>query len=440
MKENYIKPIPKYIVKKIKKYDLKYAPIQDGHIRFYSYLAIWHKELVQVTVAVKNKYKKWYCKQVAIHGLDSEICFVKDMEYCGYVGMGYRVGWYEQGLQKYRNWFESKNWCYAKDKYYNPYAPVVNIEVVDKLPEFKFSHFREYYSAHILKFLRIYRQYPEIEYFMKQGLKRLVNSKMILKLARKDKKFCKWLVNHKDEVNSYQYITAIINAYKNNTTIQYEDIKTRLKYEFKHGDFCQFKQHYICDFNKLIDYIIKQNTSMSNYIDYYNACEHIGLDMGQEKNRFPHDFRHWHDMRIDEYRTAKALADKQERQEMYRKFEEIANKYRLLEKSNSRNYVCIIAKNPYDLINEGKVLHHCVGNMNYDQKFIREESLIFFIRNKDSIDIPFVTLEYSLKTKSILQCYAELDSKPADDVLDFVNNKWLPYANRKLNKILKAVA
>ena len=41
-----------------------------------------------------------------------------------------------------------------------------------------------------------------------------------------------------------------------------------------------------------------------------------------------------------------------------------------------------------ELIKEGNALDHCVGKMNYDQKFAREESLIFFVRNKDNPQIP----------------------------------------------------
>ena len=95
----------------------------------------------------------------------------------------------------------------------------------------------------------------------------------------------------------------------------------------------------------------------------------------------------------------------------------------------------IIAKSPADLIKEGEILHHCVGRMGYDQKFAREETLIFFVRNKDAIETPFVTLEYSLKNHKILQCYADNDTKPTEQVLEFVNNKWLPYANKKIRKI-----
>ena len=80
-------------------------------------------------------------------------------------------------------------------------------------------------------------------------------------------------------------------------------------------------------------------------------------------------------------------------------------------------------------------MHHCVGKMNYDQKFAREETLIFFIRNRLSPNTPFVTLEYSLANHKILQCYGEHDSKPSEDILTYVNKKWLPYANRKLKQI-----
>ena len=73
--------------------------------------------------------------------------------------------------------------------------------------------------------------------------------------------------------------------------------------------------------------------------------------------------------------------------------------------------------------------------MNYDQKFAREESLIFFIRTKEQPNVPFVTLEYSVKQKRVLQCYGYHDTKPDDGVIEFVHKKWLPYANKKLKQI-----
>ena len=101
-------------------------------------------------------------------------------------------------------------------------------------------------------------------------------------------------------------------------------------------------------------------------------------------------------------------------------------------------YICIIAKSPAELIKEGNTLHHCVGRMGYDQKMVREESLIFFIRTVAEPDKPFVTIEYSLSQKKVLQCYGDRNHRPDETVMDFVNKKWLPFANKQLNKIKKA--
>ena len=167
----------------------------------------------------------------------------------------------------------------------------------------------------------------------------------------------------------------------------------------------------------------------------YNACQYLGLDMNEEKNRYPHDFKRWHDIRIDEYRSTKALKDEQERKEFYDKFATVASKYLGLEYDKKSVYIAIIAQKPSDLIHEGEMLHHCVGRMGYDQKFAREESLIFFIRTKEEPEKPLVTVEYSLKDKKVLQCYGDHDSKPNENIMQFVNKKWLPYANRKLKQI-----
>lgn len=186
------------------------------------------------------------------------------------------------------------------------------------------------------------------------------------------------------------------------------------------------------DLEKFMNYIGEQNTNPYSYKDYLRACNYLGLDMSMDKNRYPHDFKRWHDIRIDEYNTAKALKDEQERKKLYAKFAAVASKYLGLEYDKKSVYIAIIAQKPSDLIHEGELLHHCVGRMGYDQKFAREESLIFFIRTKEQPDVSFVTIEYSPKQKRVLQCYGDHDSKPNDSVMEFVNKKWLPYANKKI--------
>ena len=433
MKIDKIKPIPKYIRERIRKLDLKYCPEQKGRTRFYSYLTKNDGELVKVTVAVITRYKTWFCKQVAIRGVDSNHCLVKDMEF-HYIA-GYQVGWHSEGASKHKPWYEDGKWYSAMDDYFNPYAHPVNNEYVSAFDEFKYSAYNEFNGDCIIKYLRHYREHPILEMLVKHNLGRFLYSKQIVSKCEKDKAFRRWIIKNAEAATDGKiYISAILKAYKDKISIQTAQSLEVLKKELASGAFESVKAIIGQDLDKYKSYLIKQNASNRQYLDYVNACNYLGIDMTEPKNLFPKDFRRWHDIRADEYRTTRALRDAEEKKELYSKFAAVAEKYLPLQRNGKGDYIIVIAKSPADLVEEGNALSHCVGRMNYDQKMLREETLIFFVRKKDAPNVPFVTLEYSLSRKSILQCYGDHDSKPDQSVSTFVN-RWLPYANRKLEKI-----
>jgi hypothetical protein len=160
--------------------------------------------------------------------------------------------------------------------------------------------------------------------------------------------------------------------------------------------------------------------------------------MSIDKNRYPHDFKFWHDTRIDEYSSAKAKADAKARKEFNAQFKIIAKKYESLQEKCKGSFICIIAKSPNELQKEGNSLHHCVGRMGYDKKFVDENTLIFFVRDKEHPKTPLVTIEYSLARHQILQVRGDHNSTPSKEILNYVNGTWLPYANKQLKKLLKA--
>lgn len=436
-----LKSIPKYIAERIRKRDEQDYGTSYVYLRFYSYLALWkRKELVKYTVAVKRYRKKLHMKIVAIHAVHSDKCFVKDLEYNYFSSMGYCVGWYDTGIQKYEKWYE-RGWCWADDKYYDPYAPIVNLELIDKLPEYKYSAYKQYGYVNLFKYLRVYEKYPHAEMFVKFGLSAYVLSKQLLEKTVKDKKFRTWFIRHRDELSRGNfYVSTILLSYKTGKPLDKAQDFERQKKSFcnKNSGYTELRRFFNGRTDKLLDYINKHETNVATYNDYFKACNYLGLDMSLERNVFQHDFKRWHDIRIDEYATKKALLDEQKRKELYAKFEAVAEKYLPLQRELNDAFVVVIAKSPAELIREGDVLHHCVGRMNYDQRVIREESLIFFVRNISAPDVPFVTVEYSLKNKKVLQCYGEYDRKPDESVLEFVNSKWLHYANRKLKSIKAA--
>ena len=434
MKIAKIKPIPKYIEKLIRKKDGQCYKTPCGFTRFYAYLTKNDGELVKVTVAVRHKYKTWYCKQVAVHGIHSKLCFVKDLVF--YRIAGYVVGWHDYGLSKTEKWFEDSEWGWAYDNELDPYAPIVNSEYAEKFDEYKYSVASQYGYVDLFKYLRLYEKYPSAEYLVKLGLSYLATSKQILHKANKDKAFRKWIGRNKDELTKPYYVCTILKSYAKNLPLaQVQKDEHRKKCFIREGNNKEIYKLFKDNLEQFSNYIKQQGTSVAAYRDYLNACLYLGLDMSLSKNRIPHEFRRWHDIRIDEYNTKRMIDDAEKRKELYEQFGRIAEKYLALQREGKDNYIVIIAKSPADLIAEGEALNHCVGRMNYDQRFVKEESLVFFVRDKNTPQIPLATVEYSLQRHKVLQCYGRNDNRPKQELLDFVNNTWLPYANKKLKKI-----
>ena len=439
MSANYIKAIPKKIEKRILAYDAEHG--RNSGLRFYAYLTTLQKELVKITVAVRNKGKKArLIKQVAIHGVYSDKCLVRDMEY-SFMG-NYRVGWYDEGIRypyNLRPFYNDGKWYAVDFKYYNPWTHVINPQFALSLPQFRYSAADIQNPPCIITYLRAYLRYPQLEYLVKAGLGRFAGSTMILKKIGSDKTFRKWLMANREElIHNHYYVDVVLRAYRTGkplATLQsYREAKINLR---NNNALAPIRELFKgAEREQFFDYISAQNTNANTYLDYLKACQYLSIDMSLPKNRFPHDFRYWHDMRIDQYATARAEADRRAKQELYGKFARIAEKYLPLEHDKRSAFICIIARSPADLIREGEMLDHCVGRMNYDMRVIREQSLIFFIRSKDKPDVPFVTVEYSLQSHKVLQCYGEHDHRPGEDVLHYVNKVWLPYANKTLKKLV----
>ena len=303
MKKEKIKPIPKYMVEVIKKTDKEKYTAQDGHTRYYAYLTKNDGELVKVTVAVKNRYKKWYCKPVVVHGVHSKRCFGQDIWF--YTIAGYVTKWDRDDFNQTQKPMNHNDWGWAEDKMFDPCAMVVNKEyIIDKFPEYRYSAVDKYPYGDVIKYLRYYEQYPQVEYLTKFGLDEFVFSKMILKLLKKDKSFAKWLLRNKDDIiGRNYYVAAIIEAYKKNIPLKTANAIYKTSVLLRDKKYKEIRDHLKGRYYELATYLNSQNTSMDVYSDYLNACIELGLDTSFDKNCFPKDFKRWHDIRIDEYNS-----------------------------------------------------------------------------------------------------------------------------------------
>ena len=435
MKIENIKETPKYIWERIKKKDKSTHHTHEGTTRYYSYLTKNDGELVKVTVAVKGRAGKLYHKQVAVHGLNSDFCFARDMVY-HYIG-GYHVGWYDVGLSKQEKWYEDGLFYKCNGDLFDPFAIPVNNDYITKKQKYKYCGLDYFTGSDTLKYISLFLEYPIIEMLAKAGLSYIFNSISLLKALTKDKTFRKWIYKNKDIIIEKRLnATFILNAYKGKANIgksvQIKELKSLIRKDEKYKILpTLFKGNY----EKMFDYLEKQDTNVHFYADYIQACEKLNLDLSLPRVYIPHNLKYWHDYRIDEYCTKYAITDEKAKAEHYKKFAAVSKKYDKLKQYASDGYQILLAQSPADLFREGMHLHHCVGNGAYDQRVIREESLIFFLRKNEEVDIPFATIEYSLIQKQVLQLYIFNDQKPSNTIQDLIHNKWSNYAKKQLRKI-----
>ena len=437
--------IPDEITSKITDREAERGEYEINRTRWYSYFEFIDGELGVASVVVKESKKSdkelptMYLKKVAIVTLSGK-AYMRDVFY-NYYG-GYQVSWGD-GTYKSQNPggmvindYEFNSWgltlvgnfhCYEND--------VLNPEFLDGT-DFRYCAYDG--TVDVLEYLREYKANPKIELLAKVCTCRYAMKKNLVKAVEKDKGLARYLIANRQIWALHDFSAEVIkSAYRYKTTLEYEhdleQAKKRLRYAGATGKriLALLKEMSEKTARQLLAYIVDVGTE--NYIDYMKAAIALNLDLTESKNYMPHDFMHWHDLRIDEYESLAAKIDESKRSELVKAFTAVSATYKPLEYIGE-SYSVFIAKNPTELVREGERLHHCVGRMGYDQKMSKGKTLIFFIRESEKPTIPYVTAEINPKSGKLLQCYGDHDSKPADEVMSFVNEQWLPRIENLISK------
>ena len=143
------------------------------------------------------------------------------------------------------------------------------------------------------------------------------------------------------------------------------------------------------NYKKVINYLIGQDffdnddIIAQTWVDYR---EMLGYGEHTYREIFPKNIMQAHDDLVE-----RTEAEKQSKYEA--KFAELAEKYSALEWTDGD--LCIrIAQNEQELIDEGKVLHHCVGS--YGHKHASESDVIFFVRHYRRPERSYYTLDINM--------------------------------------------
>lgn len=155
----------------------------------------------------------------------------------------------------------------------------------------------------------------------------------------------------------------------------------------------------------------KLRDTATTYRDYLRMREENGYDMTNSVYIHPKDLTRAHNAMLLE--QDKKKSDKR-RQEAEEKYDLIPKRFKDAKKVYGWEAGCLVirpATSASEIIDEGRLLHHCVGGDDYLNKHNTAKSTILFMRYKNTPDIPYVTVEITPEGK-IVQWYGVHDSKP----------------------------
>ena len=295
---------------------------------------------------------------------------------------------------------------------------------------------KRYSSFNLFQYMERYREYPQIEVFLKMGLYKIVRN-MVLgecgiiadKTAKKPADFFgiypERVKSLKRKEGDIQYLKVYQKEKRLNkrfTERQVEAVKV-----------CQLEQYLNADiFNytgldRLINNIeryagckavesdcITQELHLEvvvrKYIDYIKMRKEQGYDLHNSVYLFPRNLDIAHDALLEEINKDKI---EKRKAEIVLRYPEIEKNYRKLcyrYSCQTEDYLIRPARSAVEIMREGRILHHCVGSDSYLDKHNRGVSYILFLRRRTKPEEPYITIE--IKGEHVVQWYGAYDKKP----------------------------
>ena len=161
-------------------------------------------------------------------------------------------------------------------------------------------------------------------------------------------------------------------------------------------------------------------TLVITYVDYLHMCRRQAYDMKDKSVLFPKNYAAAHDREAERIQK---INDAQKNKAFGMAYAGFARKAVL---SNEELQI-VCPKRANDLVDEGKVLHHCVGS--YIDKVAEGRCLIVFVRRVEEPKKPYATVE--VRDGKIAQIHGDHNSKPTEEVQKFIDlwsRKVLPMA------------
>lgn len=211
-------------------------------------------------------------------------------------------------------------------------------------------------------------------------------------------------------INYIAYVASLEEEFGLEKTKEFVNNEKGFLYEtYMYRSALQIANQYNLPIKNFIKYIyfecdVSQGLSSSTAISQYNDYIRMTTEMGYERfDRYPKFLRTAHDIASRNYKVKLNELEMKEWELSYESNKRFEYTY--------QGFKIFPPKEPSDLVKEGNVLGHCVGS--YVNKVRKGASTILFLRERDDIEKPLVTIE--VKDNRIAQARGKMNNPPSQE-------------------------
>lgn len=172
-----------------------------------------------------------------------------------------------------------------------------------------------------------------------------------------------------------------------------------------------------------------QNTAIL-YRDYLSMRVQHDMDMTRSTSIYPKNLHEAHRKAVNTANAAKNEERLKELEVKYPDVKRIFRKLKALYGYKDGEYFIRPAKNIREILEEGQILHHCVGATDtYIERHNNKVSIIMFLRRVKEPNEPYITVEFN--GTEVRQWYGRNDRKPDEEEMQKWIDAWVSAVTQK---------
>ncbi|ANU71591.1 PcfJ domain-containing protein [Enterococcus faecalis] len=267
----------------------------------------------------------------------------------------------------------------------------------------------------------IYKYRNEIEFLQKIGATTLANEIIFddyrnifgLYFHKADMRVItkKWLKasKHKLKANNPTFQELMLeNTLKGRNAPMIDGIEKYLHYS-------QIKQlPKEVNLTKFQKWFIRKGERFDYYMDYLHMLEELDTPLNDDTVLYPENLQVAHDNAVNTLNLLKSEIEEKE-------YEERKKQIKVFE-AEIDDLLFLTPHSLQEIVQEGSILHHCVGSQRYLEQHKQGATTIVFIRKKEEPNLPYFTLEY--RNQQVTQIQGKCNRQEVPEKIKQAVRQW----------------